>query len=338
MSEKIFSATRIVQGEEPTPGSKADHLSAYYERPYGFYSENLRSKMINSSARVAGVGGGGLTLAVLLAHEGVRDISIADLDRVDDSNIGRIPLLTPKHVGKWKVDVAAEMIAEHNPTANIRIYGDGIQKHNVEEFVGYDAGNNGETVAFDEIELTEPQHALLLHRTARKFGRYVISATDVGRGGMVTTFSPHTEQTYEHYMGALPSDSEEKYLKKVRGFQLPTIPGVPTNGSLGTFISVMKGESLPTTMRSVLVATNLALDEFEKVITIDDPRYKNPHIYPDVHINNPDLGEDFVTRRPRRRTLARIGSAMVGFVIGKNPPADYRPSDIERRQAYRNNL
>ena len=50
-------------------------------------------------------------------------------------------------------------------------------------------------------------------------------------------------------------------------------PGVPLNPYNGQ-------KPLPTTLRSVLVASDLALDEFEKLLTLDDKRYENPHIYP----------------------------------------------------------
>ncbi len=316
----------------------SDPRAAYFERPMGFYSEDLRQRFIDSSVRMAGVGGGGLTLAVMLAKEGVRDFSIADIDQVDATNVGRIPMLTPDDIGKDKVDVAAELIVRHNPTARVRVYKEGVQTDNADEFLGYDAGNPGITVGFDEIELSEPRIGLIFHRAAREHGRYVIAATDVERGGMVTTFDPEDlENTYEHYTGAKPSDSEEQYLKKVKGFQLPTIPNIPTRGATSTLMATQQDAPLPTTLRSVLNATDLAMDEFEKLLTLDDSRYGNPHIYPKIHSVNPSQGEDFVTKHARLRSAMRIVKLVARDAIGLNPPAAYSEQARKTRETYRQN-
>ena len=63
----------------------------------------------------------------MLAKEGVADFSIADIDNVDETNVGRIPMLTPGDIGRRKVDVA-ELITKHNPCAVVRVYADGVQK------------------------------------------------------------------------------------------------------------------------------------------------------------------------------------------------------------------
>lgn len=314
----------------------SDPRAPYYERPMGFYSEELRQRFIDSSARIAGVGGGGLTLAVMLAKEGVQDFSIADIDQVDATNVGRIPMLTPDDIGKDKVDVAADLITRHNPTATVRVYREGVQAHNVDEFLGYNHDRSGITVGFDEIELTEPGIGLLFHRGARKMSRYVIAATDVERGGMVTTFDPNDlDHTYEHYTGAKPTDSEEAYLKKVKGFQLPTIPNIPVRGSIGTLIATQTKAPLPTTLRSVLNATDLAMDEFEKLLTLGDKRYGQPHMYPEIHSVNPSQGEDFVTKYARFRSTARLMRLVARDALGLNPPAGYTAEDRAAREAYR---
>lgn len=314
----------------------SDPRAPYFDRPMGFYSEELRQKFIDSSVRIAGVGGGGLTLAVMLAKEGVRDFSIADIDKVDATNVGRIPMLTYEDIGRDKVDVAAELITKHNPTAVVRAYKDGVQDYNLDEFMGLDAGNKGITVAFDEIDLNVPEIALYFHRSARKFGRYAIAATDVDRGGMVTTFDPNSRHTFEHYMGTKPTDTVDEYLKKVTGFQLPTIPNIPKNANYSTLKSTLDKAPLPTTLRSVLNATDLAMDEFEKLLTIEDKHYRRPHIFPDIHAVNPSAGEDFVSSHPRTRSITRLAWAMMrDRVLGINPPTSYSAEEREARENYR---
>lgn len=314
-----------------------DPRAPYYERAMGFYDEDLRSKFIGASMRGAGAGGAGLTYYAMLAKEGVADFSIADVDYVDATNVGRIPMLTPEHIGMHKADVAAELITRMNPMARVRVYKDGVNKDNVEEFLGLDAENSGMTIGFDGIEITRPEIGLLFHQTARKLGRFVISAVDVERGGMVTTFDPSNEKhTFETYNGANTGDAEDVFMKRVKGFQLPTIANVPKTASLDTLLSTQKEDvSLPTTLRSVLNATDLAMDEFEKLLTLDDRRYEDPHFFPEIHCVNPSLEEDFVTRFPRMRSIARIAQLAIRDKLGKNPPAGYSDASRAARDAYR---
>lgn len=312
----------------------------FYERPYGFMDEDLRRKFINSSARIAGVGGGGATLAVMLAKEGVHDFSIADVDKFDETNVGRIPLITRKDIGEYKVDVIADLITEHNPAATVRVYADGLQPENADEFVGLDT-MSGNTIVFDEIDLFAPEIALELHRASRRFGRFAIAATDVARGGMVTTFDPSSRYTFEHYMGASPKDSVEEYMKKVNGFQWPTIPNLPLRGSLDTLAAISDKDApapLPTTLDSVLIATHLAKDEYSRILTIDDSHFDNPHFYPNVHCADPSSGEDFTTRYPRTRAAMRLAVIAMRDKLGLNPKSSYTDADRNRRSIERGEL
>ncbi len=340
--DTIEKASYTLQGRhliDPPAGEVLmdDPCSLYFDRAMGFYTEDLRQKFIDSSARIAGCGGGGATLAVMLAKEGVGDFSIADIETVEPSNVGRIPIFTPDDVGRPKADVVAELITQHNPTAEVRVYSEGVQEHNVDEFLGYDAKNRGLTVGFDEIEITEPHLMLMYHRTARRFGRFVICATDIERGGMVTTFDPNDlEHTFEHSTGGRPDQTAEEYNKKITGFQLPTIPNIPLTTDFQTLLATQKkGVSLPTALRSVFNATDLAMDEFEKLLTLGDKRYGKPHFYPEVHCVNPSQGEDFVTKRSRLVSTMRVLRILARNTLGLNPSASYSDKQRQARVEYR---
>lgn len=73
------------------------------------------------SARVAvfGIGGVGGYAVEALARSGVGAIDLIDNDKVSLSNINRQIIATHKTVGRFKVDVAAERIAEINPDCRV---------------------------------------------------------------------------------------------------------------------------------------------------------------------------------------------------------------------------
>ena len=76
-------------------------------------------KLKNSRVAVFGVGGVGGYTVEALARSGVGAIDIIDDDRVCLTNINRQIYATGKTVGKYKVDVAAERIAEINPECKV---------------------------------------------------------------------------------------------------------------------------------------------------------------------------------------------------------------------------
>ena len=79
-------------------------------------------KLAASRVAVFGVGGvGGYTVEALV-RSGVGAIDLIDNDKVCLSNINRQIIATHKTVGMYKVDVAAERIAEINPDTVVRTY------------------------------------------------------------------------------------------------------------------------------------------------------------------------------------------------------------------------
>ena len=79
-------------------------------------------KLANSRVAVFGIGGvGGFTVEALV-RTGVGAVDLIDDDKVCLTNINRQIYATRKTVGKYKVDVAAERIAEINPDVKVTTY------------------------------------------------------------------------------------------------------------------------------------------------------------------------------------------------------------------------
>ncbi len=71
---------------------------------------------------VFGIGGVGGYVVEALARSGVGALDLVDNDTVSLSNINRQIIATQKTVGKFKVDVAAERVAEINPDCLVTTY------------------------------------------------------------------------------------------------------------------------------------------------------------------------------------------------------------------------
>ncbi len=79
-------------------------------------------QLARSRVAVFGIGGVGGYTVEALARSGIGALDLIDDDKVCLTNINRQILATRKSVGKNKVDVAAERIAEINPRCAVKTY------------------------------------------------------------------------------------------------------------------------------------------------------------------------------------------------------------------------
>ncbi|MGN1112999.1 MAG: ThiF family adenylyltransferase [Acutalibacteraceae bacterium] len=93
-----------------------------FSRTQLLYGKEAMEKLSQSRVAVFGIGGvGGYTVEALV-RSGIGAIDIIDDDKVCLTNINRQIYATRKTVGQYKVDVAAERIAEINPNAVVKAY------------------------------------------------------------------------------------------------------------------------------------------------------------------------------------------------------------------------
>lgn len=94
-------------------------MSEQYSRTELLLGKEAMEKLRASRVAVFGIGGVGGYAVEALARSGVGAIDIIDDDRVCLSNINRQIVATHKTVGRFKVDVAAERIAEIDPSVKV---------------------------------------------------------------------------------------------------------------------------------------------------------------------------------------------------------------------------
>lgn len=93
-----------------------------FSRTELIFGKDAMEKLAKSRVAVFGIGGvGGYTVEALI-RSGLGAVDLIDDDKVCLTNINRQIYATRKTVGKYKVDVAAERIAEINPDAQVRTF------------------------------------------------------------------------------------------------------------------------------------------------------------------------------------------------------------------------
>lgn len=93
-----------------------------FSRTELIFGKDAMERLAGARVAVFGIGGvGGYTVEALV-RTGVGAVDLIDDDKVCLTNINRQIYATRKTVGKYKVDVAAERIAEINPDVQVRTF------------------------------------------------------------------------------------------------------------------------------------------------------------------------------------------------------------------------
>ena len=102
-------------------------LSAFKRLPKGMFDE-LKSKKVG----IAGAGGLGSNIAATLIRSGIMNLTIADFDKVEASNLNR-QYYFYSHIGMNKVDALKEQLLKINPFAEIKTYNIYLNKDNFDD-------------------------------------------------------------------------------------------------------------------------------------------------------------------------------------------------------------
>jgi sulfur-carrier protein adenylyltransferase/sulfurtransferase len=95
-----------------------------------------QQKLKQSSVLVIGLGGLGVPASVYLASAGVGRIGIVDFDPVELSNLQRQFLFSEADLGRRKVDVAEEKLAQVNPNITVVTHGVRLDSTNAIKIIG----------------------------------------------------------------------------------------------------------------------------------------------------------------------------------------------------------
>lgn len=105
-----------------------------FSRTELIFGKEAMEKLASSRVAVFGIGGVGGYAVEALARSGIGALDLVDDDRICLTNLNRQLHATRKTVGKYKVDVAAERIAEINPSCVVTVYKTFYMPENADEF------------------------------------------------------------------------------------------------------------------------------------------------------------------------------------------------------------
>jgi len=187
-----------------------------------------QEKISSSVVGVAGQGGLGGAVAMLLARLGVRHIKICDPDSFELSNINRQLGATPANVGRNKAVVVGELIKETTPDVTVDVYPEGMQKHVAKEFV------EGCDLIIDCIDFYNVDERYDLHREFRASERCkgCLASTVVGYGANVYLFTKDGLKLEDFYDIPPNTEQTEAVVDKLVRLQASFLPRFPSKATL----------------------------------------------------------------------------------------------------------
>ena len=78
------------------------------------FPRGMKEKFLNARVAVAGLGGLGSNIAVMLARSGVGHLLLVDFDTVDVTNLNRQMYMIP-HLGRPKAEALPDILCQINP-------------------------------------------------------------------------------------------------------------------------------------------------------------------------------------------------------------------------------
>jgi hypothetical protein len=110
-----------------------DYAQAF-SRNIGWVTEAEQARLLGKRVAIAGMGGVGGFHLLTLARLGVGQFNIADLDTFELANFNRQAGAGMAAIDRAKVEVLAEQARQINPELELRVFPQGVQGDNLEDF------------------------------------------------------------------------------------------------------------------------------------------------------------------------------------------------------------
>jgi molybdopterin/thiamine biosynthesis adenylyltransferase len=187
-----------------------------------------QEKLSSASVFVFGAGALGNEVVKNLALLGIGNITIADFDRIETTNLTRSVLFRGSDIGNWKAEVLASRAKEMNPDCNV---------HSLCCDARYDIG-----LAF--LKKMDVIFGCLDNREARYFVNrncYLMKKTFIDGGldtlnGSVSVFQPPETACYECTLGLTDRQELQKRISCLKNLEPELKAHVPTAPTISSII------------------------------------------------------------------------------------------------------
>ncbi len=186
------------------------HYATATSRNIGWITDAEQEKLRKSRIAVAGLGGVGGAHLLTLARLGIGKFAISDFDEFDVHNLNRQAGAFVSQMGRNKLDVLAQMAKDINPELSLRLFPDGVNAENVDDFL------RDVDIYVDGLDFFALPARRMVFAKCREKGIPVLTAAPLGMGVALLYFSPDG-MSAEEYFRWEGHDVQEQYARFIAG-------------------------------------------------------------------------------------------------------------------------
>jgi molybdopterin/thiamine biosynthesis adenylyltransferase len=243
-----------------------DYDSAF-SRNLGLVRPEEQEVLRNSRVAVAGLGGVGGVHLTTLARMGVGNFHIADFDEFEVHNFNRQAGAMVSTLGKSKSVVMQQMASDINPSANIRVFPEGINNDNVDAFL------QGVDVVADGLDYFAVEARELMYRAAYEKQIPVVAAGPIGCSSALLVFMPGEMTWHDYFALDLARTALDKYVL----FFIGTAPAATQMSYLDPSFVNLAEKRGPSLALAVQLCAGMVAAEAMKLLLKRGPILPAPH-------------------------------------------------------------
>jgi molybdopterin/thiamine biosynthesis adenylyltransferase len=184
---------------------KFDYNKAF-SRNIGWFTVEEQATLKDKKVAIAGCGGVGGIHSQTMARLGVGYFNLADFDEFGIENFNRQVGAMMSTVGRAKIDVISNFLADINPEVELQHFPEGVNEHNVEKFL------EGVDLYIDSLDFFAMDARRTVFEMCAKMSIPAVTAAPLGMGTAFLCFMPG-KMTFEEYFGMQGRPQTEQYLR-----------------------------------------------------------------------------------------------------------------------------
>jgi hypothetical protein len=181
-----------------------------FSRNIGWLTVEEQQRLRGARAAIAGLGGVGGAHLITLARLGIGNFNIADFDHFEVHNFNRQAGAMMSTIGQPKAEVMARMAQDINPSADIRVFNEGVTPENIDDFL------KDVDVYVDSIDYFSLEARRMLFAEAYRRGIPAVTAAPLGMGVGFLYFEPG-KMSFEEYFQLEGHSRREQLLRFMAG-------------------------------------------------------------------------------------------------------------------------
>ena len=181
-----------------------------FSRNIGWVTRGEQALLRTMRVAIAGLGGVGGGHLLTLARLGIGAFHIADFDAFELANFNRQAGAGLSTLGRKKIDVLAAMAKQVNPTLGLRLFPEGVDGGNLDEFL------EGVDVFVDGLDFFAVSARRAAFSACARLGIPAVTAAPLGMGAALLSFLPG-KMTFEEYFRLEGQPEEEQLLRFLVG-------------------------------------------------------------------------------------------------------------------------